>query len=181
LTITKVSLTYASRPIEEHRHARRPTHPVRTRERRHRPSCLHARAANEALAERFEVSPRTIDNWIATIPEFNDALRKGRQVADESVVSALFARVAGMERKMTGAFCHNGQPVTASYTVQLPPDVRACIFWLRNRRPQQWREDRPLVDEADEAEPYRRVGMPGSGEETDAPAAGNRVWPFIPS
>jgi hypothetical protein len=54
-----------------------------------------------------------------------------------------------MEQKMTKVFCHRGQPVTANYTVQLPPDVRACIFWLRNRRPEQWRENRPLVEEED--------------------------------
>jgi hypothetical protein len=107
-------------------------------------------ATNETLAERFEVSPRTIDNWIATILDFSNAVRQGRQVADETVVSALFARATGMERKMTKVFCHRGQPVTANYTVQLPPDVRACIFWLRNRRPEQWRENRPLVEEADE-------------------------------
>jgi hypothetical protein len=107
-------------------------------------------ATNDTLAGRFEVCRRTIDNWIATIPEFSDAVRQGRQVADETVVSALFARATGMERKMTKVFCHRGQPVTANYTVQLPPDVRACIFWLRNRRPEQWRENRPLVEEADE-------------------------------
>ena len=48
---------------------------------------------------------------------------------------------------MTKVFCHRGQPVTADYTVQLPPDVRACIFWLRNRRPEEWRENRPAVAE----------------------------------
>ena len=107
-------------------------------------------ATNEALAGRFEVCRRTIDNWIATIPEFSDAVRHGREVADVSVVSALFARATGMEQKMTKVFCHRGQPVTANYTVQLPPDVRACIFWLRNRRPGQWRENRPLVEEVEE-------------------------------
>jgi len=106
-------------------------------------------ATNDALAERFEVCRRTIDNWIATIPEFSEAVRQGREVADEAVVSALFARATGMEQKMTKVFCHRGQPVTANYTVQLPPDVRACIFWLRNRRPEQWRKNRPLVEEED--------------------------------
>jgi hypothetical protein len=66
------------------------------------------------------------------------------------VVSALFARATGMEQKMTKVFCHRGQPVTANYTVRLPPDVRACIFWLRNRRPEQWRENRPLAAEGDD-------------------------------
>jgi hypothetical protein len=107
-------------------------------------------ATNDTLADRFEVSPRAVDNWIAAIPEFGDAVRQGRQVADESVVSALFARATGMERKVTKAFCHKGQPITVSYTVELPPDVRACMFWLRNRRPGQWRENRPLIDERDD-------------------------------
>ena len=107
-------------------------------------------ATNDDLAERFEVSPRTVDNWIADIPEFGDAVRQGRQVADESVVSALFARATGMERKVTKAFCHKGQPITVNYTVELPPDVRACMFWLRNRRPGQWRENRPLIAERDD-------------------------------
>jgi hypothetical protein len=107
-------------------------------------------ATNDTLAERFEVCRRTIDNWIATIPEFSAAVRQGREVADGSVVSALFARATGMEQKMTKVFCHRGQPVTANYTVQLPPDVRACIFWLRNRRPEQWRENRLLVGEEDD-------------------------------
>jgi hypothetical protein len=96
------------------------------------------------------VCRRTIDSWIATIPEFSLAIKQGREGANEAVVSALFARATGMEQKMTKVFCHRGQPVTADYTVQLPPDVRACIFWLRNRRPEQWRENRPLVEEEDD-------------------------------
>jgi hypothetical protein len=42
-------------------------------------------ATNDALAGRFEVCRRTIDNWIATIPEFSMAVRQGREFADESV------------------------------------------------------------------------------------------------
>jgi hypothetical protein len=62
-------------------------------------------ATNDALAGRFEVCRRTIDNWIATIPEFSRAVRQGREVADESVVSALFARATRMEQKMAKVFC----------------------------------------------------------------------------
>jgi hypothetical protein len=114
-----------------------------------RQACMMG-ATSDTLAERFEVCRRTIDNWIATIPAFSAAVRQGREVADERVVSALFARATGMEQRMTKVFCHRGQPVTANYTVQLPPDVRACIFWLRNRRPEQWRENRPLTAEGDD-------------------------------
>ena len=86
----------------------------------------------------------------ATIPEFSVAVQQGREVADETVVSALFARATGMQQKMTKVFCHRGQPVTADYIAYLPPDVRACIFWLRNRRPEEWRENRLLPREEDD-------------------------------
>ena len=105
-------------------------------------------ASNETLAERFEVTRRTIDNWIATIPEFADAVRHGREVADESVVAALYARAKGMERKSIKVVEGEGAPVTTTHTVQVLPDVRACMFWLRNRRPEEWRENRaPAVDQ----------------------------------
>ena len=42
-------------------------------------------ATNDALAGRFEVCRRTIDNWIATIPEFSEAVLRGREVAVEPV------------------------------------------------------------------------------------------------
>jgi hypothetical protein len=39
-------------------------------------------ATNPQLAEVFDVSPRTIDSWIASIPEFGKAVREGRAVAN---------------------------------------------------------------------------------------------------
>jgi hypothetical protein len=55
--------------------------------------------------------------------------------------------------------------------------VRACIFWLRNRRPEEWRENRPIIDEAAEADRWReleeacaRAGIPGPAEEARARA-----------
>ena len=138
-------------------------------------------ATNEALAERFEVCRRTIDNWIATIPEFSYAVKQGRGIADESVVSALFARATGTEQKMTKVFCYRGQPVTADYTAHLPPDVRACIFWLRNRRPEEWRENwPPAVEEYDDdlaraldgrSDHARRAAVPSEAQGSEAEEA----------
>jgi hypothetical protein len=132
-------------------------------------------ATNETLAARLGVCRRTIDSWIATIPEFRDAVQQGREVADESVVSALFARATGMEQKMTKVFCHRGQPVTADYTVHLPPDVRACIFWLRNRRPEEWRENRPLIEERAEDEPNLVSELEAASERVRLAAVAERA------
>jgi len=32
------------------------------------------------------------------------------------------------------------RPVLVPYQEHVPPDVTACIFWLKNRRPVQWRD-----------------------------------------
>ena len=32
------------------------------------------------------------------------------------------------------------KPVYAPYIEHVPPDVTACIFWLKNRDPQHWRD-----------------------------------------
>ena len=81
-------------------------------------------ATNETLAERFEVSRRTADTWIATLPAFSDAVRNGRQVADESVVSSLFAR--GRHARPGAA----GDPVAGACRLPAQGDRR-----LRRRRP----------------------------------------------
>lgn len=100
-------------------------------------------ATNASLAAQLGVSRSTIDSWIAKRPDFSDAVKAGRAAADHDVVSALYARAVGRPHTATRVFLHDGKPVTVEYTVEPPPDVRACIFWLRNRRPAEWREDRP--------------------------------------
>ena len=112
--------------------------------------CCRLGASNDTLAERFDVSPRTIDSWIATIPEFGDAVRQGRQIADDLVVAALYARATVLQRKTVKVVEGRGEPVTTTSTEHLPPDVRACMFWLRNRRAEEWREKCASADEHDD-------------------------------
>jgi hypothetical protein len=52
-------------------------------------------ATNEDLAGLFEVARRTIDDWIATIPEFAEGVRQGRDVADAAIVQKLYSRAMG--------------------------------------------------------------------------------------
>src|ERR1700722_9158763 len=99
--------------------------------------CL-AGATNQELADGFDVGRSTIDNWLRKYPEFAQAVRSGRSLADGKVASGLYARAIGYNYEATRVLLHRGEPVTVRHIVHRPPDVRACIFWLRNRRPQQW-------------------------------------------
>jgi hypothetical protein len=95
-------------------------------------------ATNEVLADYFGVTRRTIPNWIATHPDFADAVRKGRIVADAKVVHALFERATGFSGKVTRTTRYRGEKHTITTTVSYPPDTQACMFWLRNRQPEYW-------------------------------------------
>ena len=99
--------------------------------------CL-AGATNQELADGFDVGHSTIDNWLRKHPEFAQAVRNGRDLADGQVARGLYTRALGYDYETTRVVLHRGEPVSVRQTVHRPPDVRACIFWLRNRRPQQW-------------------------------------------
>jgi hypothetical protein len=111
----------------------KPEHADRARE-------LCARGAtNPDLAGRFGVARSTIGQWIATHPEFAEAVQQGRDIADASAVESLFTRVTGYNHQAEKVFLYRGEPRTATYTVHVPPETRACMVWLRNRRPEDWR------------------------------------------
>jgi hypothetical protein len=95
-------------------------------------------ATNAGLADLFGVAPRTIDNWIANIPEFAKAVREGRAVADARVARSLYERAVGYRHTVERTVLHRGEERKLTNTVQYPPDTQACIFWLRNRRRENW-------------------------------------------
>jgi hypothetical protein len=97
-------------------------------------------ATNDELAEFFGVSPRTIDRWIAERAEFGDAVRSGRVVADARVARGLYARAIGYDRTVERTVIVAGEPKPVTSTIHYPANVQACIFWLRNRRRQTWRD-----------------------------------------
>ena len=117
--------------------------------RRARDRCARG-ATNPDLAGRFGVARSTIDLWIASHPEFAEAVQQGRDVADASAVESLFTRVTGYNHQAEKGFLYRGEPRTATYTAHVPPETRACMYWLRNRRPEDWREisERALLEQA---------------------------------
>jgi len=99
-------------------------------------------ATNQELADGFEVDRSTIDNWLKAHPEFAAAVHEGRDGADAEIAQKLYERAKGCSYEATKVVVVKGEVVKVTYTVNLPPDVRACTFWLRNRRRRVWREEK---------------------------------------
>lgn len=98
-------------------------------------------ATNKALAGFFDVSEGTINDWIRDKPEFAEAIRDGRTFADAHVADSLYRKATGYEHQAVKIFCNaEGDITEVPYTERYAPDTTAAIFWLKNRRPDLWRD-----------------------------------------
>jgi hypothetical protein len=97
-------------------------------------------ATDEDLADFFEVSIRTIANWKAEQPEFLQALKGGKDEADERVERSLYQRAVGYTYDAVHFSSFQGVVTATPHRIHVPPDTTAMIFWLKNRRAEQWRD-----------------------------------------
>lgn len=103
-------------------------------------------ATDEDLAEFFGVNVRTIARWKIEHDDFCQALKAGKAGADDRVERSLFQRAVGYSHDsvkiLTVSLGNNaGSEVReVPFVEHYPPDTTAAIFWLKNRRPEQWRD-----------------------------------------
>lgn len=100
-------------------------------------------ATNDDLADFFDVAVSTIHEWRAEHPEFSDALKNGKILADAEVADRLYQRALGYSHPAEKVFCSEGTIVRADIVERYPPDTTAAIFWLKNRQPDKWRDRLP--------------------------------------
>lgn len=97
-------------------------------------------ATDQDLAEMFSVSLRTISYWRSSKPEFSEALHLGKEVADKRVEQALYNRALGYSHEDTDIRVVDGAIMETPMIKHYPPDTTAAIFWLKNRKPAEWRD-----------------------------------------
>lgn len=98
-------------------------------------------AIDSELAEFFGVSEVTLNSWKKNHREFLKSLKEGKSQADAEVANSLFKRATGFSHLDTKFATHEGKITDArEYTKHYAPDTIACIFWLKNRRPDLWRD-----------------------------------------
>lgn len=107
--------------------------------------------SNEQIAHNMGINKDTLCVWKNRFPEFADAIKKGKEVVDREVENAMLKRALGYEYdevtqepvtdKDTGI---TEMRVTKRVTKQIVPDVTAQIFWLKNRKPEEFRDKRDV-------------------------------------
>lgn len=89
---------------------------------------------NEQIAEALKISASTLKAIRRRDPKVEDAIRMGKDRADVQVVASLYNRAVAKN------ICpHCRKPIQG-----FGADTTACIFWLKNRRPVEWRDRHDL-------------------------------------
>lgn len=91
------------------------------------------------LARFYGVNEGTINNWKKD-PAFLQVLKSHKENADENVKKSLYQRAIGYWAPDTKIMQHDGVPIEVDTLKYYAPDVTACIFWLKNRQPLDWRD-----------------------------------------
>lgn len=97
-------------------------------------------AIDADLADFFEVTTRTIERWQAQYPEFCRAIKTSKEEADSRVERSLYQKAVGYEYDAVKIMQYEGSPVIVPYREKIAPDTAACIFWLKNRQKDKWRD-----------------------------------------
>lgn len=106
---------------------------------------------DEQIAKNIDITPSTLYEWKKKHSEISEALKKGKEVVDIQVENALLKRALGYAYdEVTQELCENAQTgktelkVTKKVTKEVVPDTTAQIFWLKNRRPDRWRDKQDI-------------------------------------
>lgn len=102
-------------------------------------------ATDKEIADFFNVTEQTINNWKSDFPAFFESIKKGKIVADAEIADSLYHRAKGYSHDAVKIFPTGGEtkdkegnvikgPLLVPYVEHYPPDTTAAIFWLKNRR-----------------------------------------------
>lgn len=98
-------------------------------------------ATDRDAADFFGVSESTLYLWKHTNPQFSEALKVGKEKADERVEQSLYRRALGYSHDAVKIHVSSDGSVTeVPFTEHYPPDTTAAIFWLKNRKAVEWRD-----------------------------------------
>ena len=94
----------------------------------------------DEIAGDLGVAPSTVKKWISENADLKEAVVRGRTLADVQVEDSLFRRARGFTKKVTKTVKEGDKARTETAEEEVPPDTTACIFWLKNRAPDLWKD-----------------------------------------
>lgn len=111
---------------------------------------------DEQIAANMGIATGTLYTYKNKYHEINEALKRGKEIIDFQVENALLKRALGYRYdEVTYEYGEETKRVTK----EVQPDTTAQIFWLKNRKPDVWR-DRKDIDmqaEVKQHDPFKEL------------------------
>lgn len=93
------------------------------------------------IAERMEISAGTFRRWEKNNVGIAEAVKVGRELTDINVENAILKKALGFEtEEVKTVIKANGDEEVTTVRKNVPPDISAASVWLKNRRPDKWRD-----------------------------------------
>jgi transposase len=100
---------------------------------------------NEQIAHNMGIAVATLYEWQDKYKDFSEALKKGKEVVDREVENSLLKSARGYYyEEETIVELPDGRQETRKVKRYAQPNTTAQIFWLKNRRPNDWRDKREV-------------------------------------
>lgn len=99
---------------------------------------------DKQVGKVLDVGEGTILSWKKD-KKFADALKKGKQVPDKEVEVSLYKRATGYSYSDVDIRVVGGRIVKTNIVKHCPPDPTSMIFWLKNRKREEWRDRQDLA------------------------------------
>lgn len=103
---------------------------------------------DEQICKNLGISVDTFYRYKAKYSEFSEAIKKGKEVADIEVENALFKRAIGYTYKEVTKEVKDIDGKKSTFikevTKEMPGDVGAQIFWLKNRKSSKWKDKQDI-------------------------------------
>lgn len=119
---------------------------------------------DEQIAKNLNIAYSTFKEYKNKYSAFSATLKKGKEIVDYEVENALLKRALGykydevtkelIEDKETGK---SELKVTKIVTKEVIPDTTAQIFWLKNRKPEEWRDKKEVKHDGNINNPYENL------------------------
>lgn len=120
---------------------------------------------DEQIAQNIGICRDTLNEWKKKYSDISDTLKKGKEVVDYEVENALLKRALGYEYVETKTKTEGGVVTEVTETIkQVVPDVTAQIFWLKNRKPTQWKDKREEIETQEEEKESVRIELTRNGD-----------------
>lgn len=119
---------------------------------------------DEMIAHNIGITTTTLYDWKKKYPQFAEAVKRGKEVVDIMVENALLKSAMGykydevVKERVFDYETETSIVVEVKHTTkEVAPNPTSLIFWLKNRKPEAWRDTKNIDAAVEVRNPFEGI------------------------